>query len=104
MERGRGARVSLREREGAAGAPWERPFHGTLDKLVVESELLAGNPLGDPAHRPLWIYRPPGVERDHPKPLPTVHVIQGYTGQVDMWRSEERRVGKECRSRWSPYH
>ena len=25
-------------------------------------------------------------------------VITGYT------RSEERRVGKECRSRWSPYH
>src|SRR5260221_12516598 len=31
--------------------------------------------------------------------------------QVDFWplntalyRSEERRVGKECRSRWSPYH
>ena len=22
----------------------------------------------------------------------------------DMARSEERRVGKECRSRWSPYH
>ena len=21
-----------------------------------------------------------------------------------MIRSEERRVGKECRSRWSPYH
>ena len=27
---------------------------------------------------------------------------QGY---VDIpMRSEERRVGKECRSRWSPYH
>ena len=25
------------------------------------------------------------------------------TDEVDM-RSEERRVGKECRSRWSPYH
>ena len=24
--------------------------------------------------------------------------------QVDAERSEERRVGKECRSRWSPYH
>ena len=24
--------------------------------------------------------------------------------QVDFGRSEERRVGKECRSRWSPYH
>ena len=23
---------------------------------------------------------------------------------VDQERSEERRVGKECRSRWSPYH
>ena len=22
----------------------------------------------------------------------------------DVIRSEERRVGKECRSRWSPYH
>src|SRR2546422_10218104 len=24
--------------------------------------------------------------------------------EVDLFRSEERRVGKECRSRWSPYH
>ena len=24
--------------------------------------------------------------------------------QCDTCRSEERRVGKECRSRWSPYH
>ena len=23
---------------------------------------------------------------------------------IDELRSEERRVGKECRSRWSPYH
>src|SRR4029077_3905202 len=23
---------------------------------------------------------------------------------LQAWRSEERRVGKECRSRWSPYH
>ena len=23
---------------------------------------------------------------------------------VNVGRSEERRVGKECRSRWSPYH
>ena len=25
-------------------------------------------------------------------------------GLADVTRSEERRVGKECRSRWSPYH
>ena len=27
-------------------------------------------------------------------------VLEGYEAE----RSEERRVGKECRSRWSPYH
>src|SRR2546422_11394382 len=29
-------------------------------------------------------------------------VVPGYDARVV--RSEERRVGKECRSRWSPYH
>ena len=33
---------------------------------------------------------------------------QGITGityyRYPAMRSEERRVGKECRSRWSPYH
>ena len=32
---------------------------------------------------------------------------KGVTGKVIavlQLRSEERRVGKECRSRWSPYH
>src|SRR5574343_1806986 len=28
----------------------------------------------------------------------------GYGGSRQGIRSEERRVGKECRSRWSPYH
>ena len=32
--------------------------------------------------------------------------IGGWANLVarDLGRSEERRVGKECRSRWSPYH
>ena len=30
----------------------------------------------------------------------TFYVTMG----MDSCRSEERRVGKECRSRWSPYH
>ena len=28
----------------------------------------------------------------------------GAQGTSEWTRSEERRVGKECRSRWSPYH
>ena len=31
-----------------------------------------------------------------------IKTVEGIIG-VDL-RSEERRVGKECRSRWSPYH
>ena len=79
--------MSLRDVEGAVGAPWARPLGGVLDQLVVESEVLADNPLGDPARRPLYVYRPPGVELDHPKGLPSVYVIQGFTGQIDMWLS-----------------
>src|SRR2546430_12151979 len=34
-----------------------------------------------------------------------VHVLPGGGGDIVIsMRSEERRVGKECRSRWSPYH
>src|SRR5256885_14946164 len=33
----------------------------------------------------------------------TTRVIAGEQG-AQRFRSEERRVGKECRSRWSPYH
>ena len=33
---------------------------------------------------------------------PLIMSVDEATGQTT--RSEERRVGKECRSRWSPYH
>ena len=35
--------------------------------------------------------------------LPQTEVYVYETNQT-IQRSEERRVGKECRSRWSPYH
>ena len=30
--------------------------------------------------------------------------MENEKGRFTLIRSEERRVGKECRSRWSPYH
>ena len=37
--------------------------------------------------------------------IPTIHrKIQTLYDVGLSYRSEERRVGKECRSRWSPYH
>ena len=32
------------------------------------------------------------------------HFVEAIIKEVILCRSEERRVGKECRSRWSPYH
>jgi hypothetical protein len=79
--------MSLREVDGTAGAPWERPLAGSLDRIVVQSELLEGNPLGDPTRRPLYIYQPPGLARRGGGPVPSVYVLQGFTGQLDMWFS-----------------
>src|SRR5256885_4340488 len=36
--------------------------------------------------------------------LANSHLIVGADSVDWSGRSEERRVGKECRSRWSPYH
>ena len=33
-----------------------------------------------------------------------IEYLEHRAGQKFLSRSEERRVGKECRSRWSPYH
>src|SRR2546427_4082182 len=35
---------------------------------------------------------------------PDIGRIQPQVSYTESPRSEERRVGKECRSRWSPYH
>ena len=44
-------------------------------------------------------YIEPHLERD----LVSAGAIKGIEIEGGQ-RSEERRVGKECRSRWSPYH
>ena len=35
---------------------------------------------------------------------PLTRLSDNYALLNSLYRSEERRVGKECRSRWSPYH
>ena len=65
--------------------PWRVEFRGRFEQQTVRSRALEGNPLGDPDERPLWVYLPPGVGDDPGRRHPSIYVIQGYTGQVDMW-------------------
>ena len=45
------------------------------------------------------------VRADTTKWISGYYIIRIYdTSGTPVMRSEERRVGKECRSRWSPYH
>jgi hypothetical protein len=65
--------------------PWQVEPRGRFERQTLHSRVLEGNPLGDPHERPLWVYLPPGCGDDPGRRYPSIYVIQGYTGQVDMW-------------------
>src|SRR3712207_6940948 len=72
--------------------PILHPNHRPADNL--DHRLVRG---GSPT--PTVVAQPPETGR---KAEPPTQVAVGDGG--GKVRSEERRVGKECRSRWSPYH
>ncbi len=67
--------------------PWSGDLRGRFEELIFESNVLKGNPLGDPYQRPLWVYLPPGYDEDPGRHYPAIYQIQGLTGQLDMWRN-----------------
>ena len=86
--------------DNARGYSWPSTLHlttehfGQEDFVMTEAEMLkAIHELNaaDPNGKPLTL--------DHCERLEFVRARADNTA-----RSEERRVGKECRSRWSPYH
>jgi S-formylglutathione hydrolase FrmB len=72
---------------GGIVLPWSADLAGRIDENVISSELLRGNPLGDPHERPLLVYVPPGYDAEPGRRYPSVYVIQGYTGHLAMWRN-----------------
>ena len=83
--------------EEVDGVPIPKEFtykEGTKDTgLVIEDE--KGNEF-------VWV---PATKSTYVKDTSFPSINNFITGSTDDdTRSEERRVGKECRSRWSPYH
>ena len=73
--------------EERAMEPWSREPVGRFDELEIESDVLRDNPLGDPHVRPLWVYVPPAYDAEPDRRFPSIYLIQGMTGQLDMWRN-----------------
>ncbi len=48
----------------------------------VASDALRGNPLGDPATRPIVVYLPPGYDAKASRRYPALYVLHGYTGDA----------------------
>ncbi|HKR69898.1 MAG TPA: alpha/beta hydrolase-fold protein [Streptosporangiaceae bacterium] len=67
--------------------PWSGELAGRIEERTITSDVLRGNPLGDPYQRPVLIYLPPGYDDDEGRRYPVVYVIMGYTGHVAMWHN-----------------
>jgi enterochelin esterase family protein len=50
----------------------------------IESRVLVGNPLGDPAARELFLYLLPSYDRERERRFPVVYCLTGFTGRGQM--------------------
>ena len=92
-------RVVRHERNGGVGAAIISGYKAALEELEAKDlvAVMAGDAQMDPAELPRLLAPLVKDQADYTKGN------RLFTGEA--WaRSEERRVGKECRSRWSPYH
>src|SRR5439155_15887597 len=90
------------------GREWRKMIYGNVGQLSSQEQATALESLEkthsfiDPKRVGVWGWSGGGTE--------TLNLMFRYPDvysvgvSVASVRSEERRVGKECRSRWSPYH
>jgi enterochelin esterase family protein len=80
---------------------------GRVETPLFQSEVLRGNPMGDPAARTVPVYLPPSYDEDAGRRYPVVVVLSGFTGRGAMqlndalWvepldRRMDRLVGEGC--------
>src|SRR5256885_14525058 len=83
--------------------PWRRtkdPYRIWLSEIMLQqTRVTAAIPYYE-----RFLQRFPDVRALAAAPQEEVLRLWSGLGYYSRARSEERRVGKECRSRWSPYH
>ncbi|HEX5275805.1 MAG TPA: alpha/beta hydrolase-fold protein [Candidatus Rubrimentiphilum sp.] len=57
-------------------------LEGDVRIEFIESQALKGNPLGDPAERPVAAYLPPGYDPQGSRRYPVLYCLHGYTGDA----------------------
>ena len=78
---------------------WSPKTIQTLIKRLVNKGALTYEKQGR-----IFVYTPLVGEKEYIGQESSSFLKRFYHGDLTEMRSEERRVGKECRSRWSPYH
>src|SRR5258708_39644293 len=103
-----GARLGCAE-GGAVTSGWHLvtgTYDGSTATLYVDGAMAASDTFAAPGNTtyPLYIGR---YYADNGSgwngAIDEVHLYNRAVTSAEVSRSEERRVGKECRSRWSPY-
>src|SRR3712207_5337937 len=69
--------------------------HALTTNVIIQLAFHSLHQLGPERPMLLW---------ENTDPVGRQHLIIEQNKEHVKQRSEERRVGKECRSRWSPYH
>ena len=78
---------------------------GIDDNVKIYAKLESYNPCGSIKDRAAFqMIKDAEESGELTKDKVIIDSTSGNTGIAYAMRSEERRVGKECRSRWSPYH
>ena len=99
-DRGLGVTVYFGKRKGSASTSdlSAQAVRDTVEKAATIARFTAEDPYAGLVEPEALAREIPDLDLDHPWRLAPEEAIELAR------RSEERRVGKECRSRWSPYH
>ena len=94
--------IDLVVREGKEGEVYNVGGHN--EKTNIEIVKIICKELGKPESLITHVADRKGHDMRYAIDPTKIHNELGWLPETKFARSEERRVGKECRSRWSPYH